>query len=200
MRNLILVLALAAGVGLVCAGSPPAEAADKQDIHMVWALRPEATQIHPKKVKLAYVVTTKHQVSQIGVVYTLYRTPMDASDPMEERGTFTAKLKVLRGDQTIKFGAKKGRVTWGCGGHCKGAEVRWNDPSGCAPPGECTTGYSTDLLPLTLEPGDVVMWTVRFKGFPKLKVQNDSERVQVDVPDLWTSECNCGTYDHPCSN
>ena len=198
MRNLIPVLALAAGVGLVCAGSLPAEAADRQDIHMYWLLNPEATQIHPKKVKLAYVATTKHQVRQIGINYALYRSPMDSSDPMAERGTFVAKLKILKGDQTIKLGAKKGRVTWGCGGHCKGAEVGWNDPSGCLPDQQCETGYSTDLLPLTLEPGDVVMWTVRFKGFPKLKVQNDSERVQVDSPELWTWECNCGTHDLPC--
>jgi hypothetical protein len=195
MRFPIPVLTLAVGLGLVAVGTPPARAIDEEILRFNWICRPESTRPHPKKEVLAYVITEKHQLYDITIAYSLKRRPFWGDLP-KPGGKVIVNLKILQDDRTLDFGTVTRKVHAYCNGYCKGAEVRWTDPSGHEV--RNWTDQLTDLLPLRLEPGDVVMWTVRFRKFPKIVRGTASEEDHLDEVGLWALHSNCGTMNRRC--
>lgn len=195
MRVSIPVLALAIGACLVHGGAPPAQAVDEEVLRLRWKFTPESTQAHPKKAVLCYVVTKKHKLYDIGIAYSLGREPF-AGDLLETGGRVKVNLKILRGDRTFNFGTVKRDVETQCDGYCKFAEVRWNDLTGHEVPH--WTDQVTELLPLRLKPGDVVIWTVKFRGLPKIARGTASREDHLDQVALTTDHSTCGTMDRRC--
>jgi hypothetical protein len=195
MRFPIPVLALAVGLGLVAVGTPPARAIDEEILRFNWKCRPDSTRSHPKKEVLAYVITKQHQLFDITIAYSLDRKPFHGDLP-KPGGKVIVNLKILQDDRTLDFGTVTRKVEPYCNGYCKGAEVRWNDPSGHEVSN--WTDQLTDLLPLQLEPGDVVIWTVKFRKFPEIVRGTASEEDHLDEVNLWAYHSNCGTMNRRC--
>ena len=140
-------------------------------------------------------LTKKHELYDIGIAYSLGRDPFHGA-VLARGGRVKVNLTIIQGDRTLDFGTVTRGVNTGCNGYCKGVEVRWNDPTGHEV--REWTDQTTDLLPLELRSGDVIIWTLKFKKFPRIVRGTASEPEHLDTVAATTDHSTCGTMMRRC--
>jgi hypothetical protein len=187
MTRALCVSALALAL-LVGPGPPPLYADQVTaavDRTVTWTFGPVVPQPHPKKKSFAYLATENHQIAVSYLYYQLEN--IGFGPPLKSGGKMTVTLKILKRNETIKIGKTKVKLEDFNEGYLKVGGVDWSDPSGAQ-----DKTVRTEFFPINLEPGDVVLWTVKFKKMPRLEGPDH-------LPYVETLVCNCGSRDFPCS-
>jgi hypothetical protein len=111
-----------------------------------------SAQAHPKKIELAYMVMQRQEVESAGIHYVLKR--WGGNIDLEEGGKIIGTLKLITAAGTQKVGKKqkdKCRIyVVDDGPSQKWCGLQWR-------------------LRTVLEPGDVVLWEIKFKKMPALE-------------------------------
>jgi len=177
----------------------PTLAADLVIMDHDWGLSPESSVSHPKKQKLTMVATEGMDLVICELWYQHERWRLSDEAPMlDNGGKVIAILKVVNQSGTHKIGKQKKKVetqTPG-GSYSRGAYLGWSDRSGYVCKG-CPIRLRhkpTTKLPIRVEPGDLLIWKVKFRGIPRLQVEASfHESIRV------LSRCrSCGSVDYPC--
>jgi len=191
----VLVILLSTGVAPEAAHS-----VNMVDRYLHWFVDVDSPQPHIKSRTLAYLVTEGFQLVAVNLEYGNGRSfNMDEAPARKSKGKIIAKLEVLKGNRTVLIGSKKikirplawnPRYTWR-------ASAGWADRSGWDT-GD-TDFKKTKRLPIDLEPGDVILWTVKFKGVKALDYRDAGDGTWYrDHASLQAGFFNCGTHDRPC--
>ena len=133
-----------------------------------------STQVHPKKAKLAYIVTESHRIREVEWNYILDRWGVGPV-LLSNGGKMIGTLEIIAADGTKKIRKKKKKAK------CK-ASI-WEDESALYNQRECWLVWEMEP-DLELEPGDVVLWAGKFKGMPNLEFEPWEDRVYRDRYDL----------------
>ena len=132
-----------------------------------------STQVHPKKAKLAYIVTESHRIGEVGLFYILDRWNFGPV-LLSNGGKMIGTLEIIAADGTKKIRKKKKAK----------CEARiWGDESNSYNQRECWLVWEMEPA-LELEPGDVVLWAGKFKGMPNLEFESWEDTVYRDRYDL----------------
>jgi len=114
-----------------------------------------STEAHPKKMELALMVMERQEIESVGIAYVLKRwTHCDIY--LKEGGKMIGTLKLITAAGTQKVGKKK---TDKCRNHLLDTESAPNQK-------RCGLQWR---LKTVLEPGDVVLWEIKFKKMPALE-------------------------------
>ena len=135
------------------AASASAELAEKCVAHR--RVSTLSTQAHPKSLELAYLATEKQSVVQVALSYRLNRNRWDPCCDIDlaSGGKMIAVLKIRTETGVQKVGKKRAK--------CKVSFLE-----------DVRNQRSCDLrwpFEVDLEPGDVVLWNVTFKGMSRLE-------------------------------
>jgi hypothetical protein len=188
----------------------PALAGDRLDLQTSHEWLPDSTRAHPRKMKLAIAVTDRTDLAFCELWYRIWRlqpgTPY-VFPSLESGGKVKLSLKLISaaGKETVAKSSavvealppsppenvsswRQAIVGWADSAVVRGGSfVEWNPKL-----------TISDNFPLHVEPGDILQWTLTFKGMPKLEVDRGSEPPFWDELSLSTRCYSCGSADRPC--
>jgi hypothetical protein len=193
-------------LSLVCCLAQSLSATDDEGLSTSWSLTPETDRSHPRDVTLAIPVfrATTITLCELNFAHTRYRFNIQAGGgeflALSKGGKMKVDLEVAtaQGVETVEKRSVKVRRE-GQSGY-REAFLGWVDPSGVAH--ETHEGYQyvhSDSFPLTIESGDVLLFSLKFTKKPKiLGVERTETHLRRDS--LWLSAgcSSCGTNDTPC--
>jgi len=125
-----------------------------------------STQGHPKKIKLAYMVMERRTLAEASVNYTLDRWNYGPVD-LTSGGRMIGTLQLITENGKQKLGKR--------GAKCE-ARI-WESEFGWLNQRECGAGW---LVEIDLKPGDVLLWTLKFKKMPRLEFEQWEDTVYRD--------------------
>lgn len=124
-----------------------------------------ATQAHPKKIKLALMVMDSRSIEGAGLEYRLDRWNFGPV-LLRNGGQMIATLKLITEGGAQIVGEKQKTK-------CEAAS--FEDERGFFNQRECFLYWEGSKLHIDLKPGDVLLWTIKFRGMPKLEFEPDWE-------------------------
>lgn len=126
-----------------------------------------STQAHPKRIELAYMVMERHEIGEASIEYRLDRWNWGPV-ALRSGGQMSGTLKLITKSGTRTVGGKK---------RAKCEADIFEDERGSFNQRACGLYWEKDL---DLEPGDVVLWTVKFKKMPNLEFEPFQDTVYRD--------------------
>ena len=201
-RSSCTTIALLIGIGF---GALPALARDRVELVSEWHVTPEATRAHPKKLQVALVATEATDIVACRLQGRLDRNWWDdeAEPPiLAVGGKMIATLKIVKASRTLKVGKQTqtaGNMVsdwpWD-----RSANVGWTDGSAYVCEG-CPSNLKykrTAKLPVRVEPGDMVVWALKFKGMAPLQVEPLAQPPYADEIRFYAKCQSCGSVGYPC--
>jgi len=165
-----------------------------------WDLTPGVTRAHPKKQQVAIVVTESAEIVSCEIWYSLERDYTDLAPPaLEVGGKVVAQLKIVKASGKLKIGKQVQKVE-----AIRNTNLRvvlgWSDKSG--PVSDRGLSYShnklTSKFPTRVDPGDVILWTLKFRGMPELRQDLSDHPPFRDHIWSWARCWSCGTVEYAC--
>lgn len=190
-------------LALLSIAARPALAVDHQELESGWSYSPEKGSSHPKKVKLMMVTDERVELTACHLWYARGRYGLGASQafPVPSGGRVKVALKVIGQSGKRKIATyNKDIDPHGMDGM---AVVGWADSPLENQFLAVTYGLETERsgkFPLRVEAGDMLQWTVKFSGAPRLEVDLDGAAPFRDSFWLRTWCESCGTVDRPCKD
>ncbi len=180
---------------------PPSTAVDHQELTSGWDLYPEKGMSHPKKVKLATVADGSIELTACHLWYAHSRDSLSASQGFPEisnGGRLNVSLKVVGQSDNRKIASYSKDID------SNGmAVVGWADSPLENQFLAITYGLQTEIsakFPIRVEAGNMLLWTVKFSGAPRLEVDPEGAAPFRDNVWLRTWCESCGTVDRPCKD
>lgn len=205
-------LTVAAALTLVAGLVMPAGSMAESSLWVDWILTPDTDRIHPQEKIFALTVPEDLTVSTCAFSYRHRRSNETTGGfsyvALKAKGSVTASLEILRGEETIDLGTKKIKVKASDRGPDRNVGRYWADTSDivddycsaffCSLPVDFPGSTSSDF-PLQLEEGDVLLLSLKFKKAPKLLgVEREGQLMRTDGVSVALGCKTCGTNDHPC--
>lgn len=162
----------------------------------------DSTQKHPKSEELLFASTKPYHLTSAVLGYSVLRHQQGDESQLKARGKLIVSLELLRGEQTLLIGRRAVKV--------------WKSPNGTLQAFLAFIAPSTDMaywdsihsadpdpvvsqhLPVDLQPGDLLVWSVKFKGRGKLEFKPGGTHPYRDIFLLYSSLGGCGTAEVPC--
>lgn len=170
-----------------------------------WSLGAEVTQPHPKRLELVMPVTEGRRIDNCHLSYEHWRwvgrTPAgmvegEAPPEIGGGGKISVGLELVKSGETVKVGTGSvGVRVPEYSSHIRNASMQFTGPSGY--PDSTVPAMTSGLLPIGLEAGDLVVWSVRFNGAKTLGFSDVGDGFW-DSVELWASCMPCGSNAHPC--
>lgn len=177
----------------------PASAGNYVGKYMGVGWEVDSTQPHPKNESLSWVVTKASRLTGGTLGYSRFKFGTDPTPP-KAKGKLIFSFEVLRGDETIVLLRKKTlKIKKRAGTEAPYAAVFLAAPSMTPSDWWWEDAVMTvPELPMDLEPGDVVLLSVKFKGVPQLRYKYPGDPVYQEAFNLGLDLYNCGTPEDPC--
>ena len=196
----VLLIGIGIGIGVL-----PALARDRVEMVSAWHVTPEATRAHPKKLQIAIVVTESTDIVACDVRESWDRRSWDEEteppSPLAGGGKVIATLKIVKESGTLQVGKQTEAMElyypWG-----SVAPVGWTDESAFVCEG-CPDNLQyerTAKLPMRVEPGDVILFALKFKGMPRLEAEPSAQPPYSDEIHFYAKCQSCGSVGYPCAD
>lgn len=205
LRSSGTTIALLIGIGIGI-GALPAIARDRVELVSEWHVTPEATRAHPKKLQIAIVVTEATDIVACRLSASLDRNWGEEVEPpmLTDGGKVIATFKIVKESGTLKVG-KQTKATGGMAAVTPwrlSVHVGWTDESAFVCEGcPASLRYKrTGKLPVRVEPGDVIIWELKFKGMAPLQVEPTAQPPYFDEIKFYAKCQSCGSVGYPCSD
>jgi len=181
-------------LALILMAAGPALGVDHQTMHAWWKSASDTSRNNPKKIKMAMVAD---EAFDLAACYLWYFPPFEG-----EGEAVAGKVKVIlkaTGDRgTRKLGAGKSTLA------SLGTLVGWGDSPSVDYEWIARNGYRFQFkrrgtFPARVNPGDILLWTVKFTGMPPVETPSDGDvyihswcescgTVKTPCPDYWTND------------
>jgi hypothetical protein len=201
MTRYISAIALSA-LSLLTAFARPIAASDPQALRTSWSLIPESDRPHPEGLAVALPAFRAVTVTNCELSFAHSRrrwnvaTGENESFNLPKGGKVKVDLEIARNADSIVIGSRSVKVKRDRMFGWRQAWLGWVDKSGMADEQENAV---SEAFPLDLEPGDVLLFSVRFTKKPKLLGVERSEDLQrIDALSLSASCSTCGSRNAPC--
>ena len=189
-------------LSVIAISEAPVSATDGHWLRNFWWLTPDATMKHPKKHKLAAVAPEQMDIVMCRFGYDLGRsTDFDSAYPhLSSGGKIRVILRLVSEEGTRKLAKAKAKVTVEDNDFFdnRSTVLGWADIAGDFY-GFGEFEYKRNKnFPVHLEPGDMLLWTVQFKGMPRLESARHGDPWYQDGFSLGAICRSCGSFTTPC--
>lgn len=199
-RNLlpIAILLLLASV----ISQPLLSATDRHRVDNSWELVPDTSMKHPKKHQLAVVAPEQMDIVLCRLDYGLGRSKdfESAYPPLSSGGMIKVVLRLVTAEGSRKLAKAKAKVRVEDNElfDNRSTILGWAESAGDFH-GVGEFEYKRNKnFPVRLEPGDMLVWTVQFKGMPRVESVRDGDPWYQDGIGLGVNCLSCGSPETPC--
>jgi hypothetical protein len=177
-------------------------AADNEVLRSFWQLNPDVTMSHPRKHHIAVVAPEATDIVMCRFHYDHGRsTDYDSAYPhLSSGGKIKVTFQIVAEEGSRKLAKTRSKVRIEDNGQFdnRSTILGWADSAGDFD-GLGEFEYKRNRnFPVHLAPGDMLLWTVQFKGMPQVESQPDADPWFRDGIGLGAICRSCGTPRTPC--